>query len=128
MLRLGLEKLNVRRRLRAECLCGGLPFPMGFRVGVSVVPALADTSTAQLENEDKFSQIDCLIDDKRHSGFGFGNAATVCCKTDGRIGNAASKLASLVRRFINSATYSQPPHPDRPADESAGCGPPSPAR
>ena len=48
----------------------------------------------QQENEDKFSQIDCLIDNKRHSGFGFGNEATVCCKTDGRIGNGASKLAS----------------------------------
>ena len=48
----------------------------------------------QQENEDKFSQIDCIIDNKRHFGFGFGNEATVCCKTDGRIGNGASKLAS----------------------------------
>ena len=47
MLRLGLEKLAVRRRLPAECLCGGLPFPTGFRVGAGVVPALADTSTAR---------------------------------------------------------------------------------
>jgi len=90
MLRLGLEKLDVRRRLRAECLCGGLPFPTGFRVGAGVVPALADTSTAR----NKKTRINGLIDNKRHSGFGFGNEATVCCKTDGRIGNAASKVAS----------------------------------